>query len=105
MSLSAGKAHKNDPCSKPPDKLQQKLTKEQQQERANREKRIKERHAHAVIAITISEDGSVAEVRALEASSAEAAEILAQEAKEMKFKPRPSCGPFKTTVNFNVAGY
>jgi hypothetical protein len=84
-------------CSKPPDLVSKAPLPKEEQERA---KKIR---AQGSIAIEISEAGDVVSARVVRASSDEAGKLLTDLVKGMKFKPRAGCGPFKTTVNFNLA--
>jgi hypothetical protein len=85
------------PCGKPPDLVAKGVLPKEEQQRA------KNIRAQGSVAITISEDGEVVAGRVLRATSAEAGKILVDLVKGMKFKPRPGCGPFKTTMNFSLA--
>ena len=85
------------PCGKPPDLVSK--TPLPKEERA----KAKKIRVHGSVAIEISEVGDVVEARVVRASSDEAGRLLIDLVKGMKFKPRPGCGPFKTTVNFNLS--
>ena len=85
------------PCGKPPEMVSHAPPSKEDQEKA---KRIR---AQGTIAIEIAEDGNVVDAKVVHASSDEAGRLLVEAAKGMKFKSRPGCGPFKTTVNFNLS--
>jgi hypothetical protein len=72
------------------------LPKEQQQ-------KAKKMRAQGSVAIVISEGGDVVEAKAIHASSNEAGKILVDLVEGFKFKPRPGCGPFKTSINFSLS--
>jgi len=95
-SAYAGK-RKESPCSKPPKVISRPPLPKEEQERA---KRIR---AQGSIEMEIGEDGNVAEAKVVNASSKDAAEILLDMVKGMKFEPRSGCGPFKTTLNFTLS--
>jgi len=86
---------KDSSCGKPPDLVSSPPTKEEQ----GKARKIR---AQGAVAISISEDGEVVEAKVLRASSSKEADFLLAGAKAMKFKPRPGCGTFKTTVNFTA---
>lgn len=84
------------PCSKPPALVSKQPLPKEERERA---KKIR---AQGSVAIVISEDGDVVDAKAVRPSSDEAGRVLTDLAKSMKFKARPGCGQFKTTMNFNL---
>ncbi len=89
---------KNDACSKPPELVSTaKATKEEQ-------RKARELRAQGSVVATISEQGDVTDAKVAQASSKEAATYLLSVTKAMKYKPRPGCGPFRTIVNFTLAG-
>ncbi len=99
-SLAAG-IHKEkkppSPCGQPPQLVPgPKVSKEEQRTR------YRER-VQGVIAVAINEEGEVVEVRVVRASSKEAATLLVNRVKSMKFKPRPGCGVYKTEVSFTLS--
>lgn len=98
ITIPAFAGGKNDPCSKPPELVWTPKASKQDQQKA------RELRAQGSVAIAISEDGDVTDAKVSQASSKEAAAYLLSQAKAMKYKPRPGCGPFKTIVNFTLAG-
>lgn len=55
------------------------------------------------VAIVVSEEGDVTQVRVVSASPKEAAESLLNASKHAKFEPRPGCGELKTEVFFSLS--
>ncbi len=94
----AGDKKKDSPCGKPPDVVSASQPTKEELEKARKLK------AQGAVSISISEDGDVVEAKVVGASSQEAANLLLARAKSMKFKARPGCGIFKTSVNFSLAG-
>jgi hypothetical protein len=92
-----GAKGRQSPCSKPPELVSRQPLPKDDQDKA---KKIR---AQGNIAVVISEDGKVSDAKGVHASSDEAGRLLVELAKGMKFKPRPGCGPYKTTVTFNLA--
>jgi hypothetical protein len=96
MPLAAGGEKKDSPCRKPPEVASGgKPTKEEQ-------KKARQLRAQGSVAISISEEGDVVDAEVVRASSQEAGDFLLTWAKAMKFKARPGCGSFKTTVNYTL---
>jgi TonB family protein len=95
-ALGAAKKQQS-PCSQPPQLVSKRPLPKEEQEKA---KRIR---AQETVAIVISEEGDVVDARVERATSQEAGRLLIDVAKGMKFKPRPACGSFKTSVSFNLA--
>jgi len=95
--LAAAAKHNESPCGTPPALVSKAPLPKEEQERA------KEIRAQGTIAIEISEEGDVIGGHVVRASSNEAGKILIDLVKGMKFKSRPGCGTFKTTVNFSLA--
>ncbi|MGH9556437.1 MAG: hypothetical protein ACRD2Y_11515, partial [Terriglobales bacterium] len=58
--------------------------------------------AQGSVTISISEEGDVVEAKLVRASSPEAGDLLLTRARSLKFKARPGCGNFKTTVNYKL---
>lgn len=88
---------KEAPCSKPPELVSKKPLPKEEQEAKKKGVRLQ-----GSVAIEISEAGDVVRARVVRPSSDETAHLLVDLAKGMKFKPRSGCGPFETTVNFNL---
>jgi hypothetical protein len=95
IGLIAGKKQKQiSPCDQPREILSNpKLSKEDQ-------KKVRKIKAQGLVNISISEDGDVVETKVVRASSEDAAPLLIQQAKSMKFKPRIGCGTTHTAINF-----
>ena len=81
---------------------QQRLSKEEQ-------KKAHQMRAQGQVAIQVNADGDVVSarvmsVRGIQMSSAEAIDLLAAQARSMKFKPRPGCGTDRYAMFFAVQG-
>ena len=85
------------PCSGPLVVVSKRPLPKEEQEEA---KKLKPQGS---VAIVISEGGEVVDAKVLRTTSEEASKLMIDLAKATKFKPRPSCGPVKTVVNFNPA--
>ena len=88
------KANNADPCKEPP-----RLLSKPSKENLAAAKKIR---AQGSVAIAVDEDGNVNAAKVTNASSREAADLLLERARSMKFAPRPGCGVFKTVVNFTL---
>ena len=93
-----GDKKKDSLCGKPPEVVPTSQPTKEELEKARKLR------AQGSVNISISEDGDVVEAKLVRATSREAADLLLARAKAMKFKPRPGCGTFKTTVNYTLAG-
>ena len=98
VAAPATAGDKKNPCGKPPDLLSGSKPSKTELDEARKI------HAQGSVAITISEEGDVTDARVVRASSPEAANLLLSRAKGMKFKARPGCGVFQTTVNYTSSG-
>ena len=81
---------------------QQQLSKEEQ-------KKVHQIRAKGQVAIQVNADGDVVSARVMSArgilvSSAEAIDLLAAQARSMKFKPRPGCGTDRYAMNVTLQG-
>src|SRR5215469_773874 len=81
---------------------QQQLSKEEQ-------KKVHEIRAQGRVEIQVNADGDVVSarvrfVRGIQISSAEAIDLLAAQARSMKFKPRPGCGTDRYAMNVTLQG-
>jgi hypothetical protein len=74
---------------------QQQLSKEEQ-------KKVHQIRVQGRVAILISADSDVVDAKVIQASSAEAVDVLLSQARSMKFKPRPDCGTTDTTMSFTL---
>jgi len=83
------------PCGNPPEFVSRRPLPKEEQEKA---KKLKPQGS---VAIVISEGGEVVDAKVARATSDEAGRLMIDLAKGMIFKPRPTCGPVKTVVNFN----
>src|SRR2546429_92425 len=96
-AMAKDRAKEHSVCGKPPEIVSRtKMTKEEQE-------KARKLRAQGSVAVSISEDGDVVEAKVVRASSFEAADLLLARTKSMKFKARPGCGTFKTTINYNLA--
>ena len=62
----------------------------------------KDKSVSGRVSIVVNEDGEVIQARVLAASPKEAAEALQYAARRARFKPRPSCGDWKTDIFFTL---
>ncbi len=83
------------PCGNPPEFVSRRPLPKDQQEKA---KKIKPQGS---VAIVISEGGEVVDAKIVRTTSDDTGKLMIDLAKGMVFKPRPTCGPVKTVVNFN----
>jgi outer membrane biosynthesis protein TonB len=99
LTIKPATAAKRDqsPCGKPPDLVSKAPLPKEEQARARKIR------AQGTVAIVVSEGGDVADAKVVVASSEEAGKILIDLVRGMKFKPRPGCGAFKTSMNFSLA--
>jgi hypothetical protein len=67
------------------------------------QERAKKLKPQGSVAIVINEKGEVVDAKVARTTSEEASKLMIDLAKGMVFKPRPTCGPVKTVVNFNPA--
>lgn len=96
-SAAADKRDKS-PCTKPRELLSKpQLSKEDQ-------KKAHQIRAQGMVAISITEEGDVADAKIVRASSADAMGFLLAQARSMRFKPRLGCGVTHTTINFTFSG-
>ena len=95
---SVAGAKKESVCTKPPELIPSPKPSKEEQKKAPKLK------AQGMVAISISEEGDVVDATVVQSSTPEVADSLLVRAKSLKFKPRPGCGIFKTTVNYTLAG-
>ena len=62
----------------------------------------KDKSVSGRVSVVVNEDGEVIQARVLAASPKEAAEALQSAARQARFKPRPSCGDWKTDIFFTL---
>lgn len=82
-------------CGKPPKIVSQpRFPKEDQ-------KKAKKLHVEGNVALTIDEDGNVADANVVTVSPKQGADLLLALAKSIKFAPRPGCGSLKSDMHFS----
>jgi outer membrane biosynthesis protein TonB len=86
---------KSSACGKPPKIISQPHSSSEDAARLNILKGV------GTVAIIIGEDGSVAAAKVLTVSPDAAREPLLAVAKTIRFKPRPGCGTFQSTMIFS----
>jgi len=82
-------------CSSPPEFVSRRPLPKEEQEKA---KKVKPQGS---VAIVINEGGEVIDAKVTRTTSEQSSKLMIELAKGMVFKPRPTCGPVKTVVNFN----
>ncbi len=65
------------------------------------QEKVKKLKPQGSVTIVISAGGEVVDAKVAQATSDEAGRLMIDLAKGMIFKPRPTCGPVKTVVNFD----
>jgi TonB family protein len=92
-----GDKHAVSPCDKP-----REVASPPQLSKEEREKARKIR-AQGMVNISISEDGDVIDAKVVQASSAEAVDLLLAFARSAKFKPKTGCGITHAEINYTLA--
>ena len=83
------------PCGQPPEFVSARPLPKHEQEK------VKKVKPQGSVAIVVNSGGEVIDAKVVQSASDEAGKLMVDLAKGMTFKPRPSCGPIKTVVNFN----